>query len=152
MPAGIAPLYFPPGAIHCRMGFSLLPVPAACFCIFLDVFDYCLVLLIAFSLFSCLRRGDFLVRKDIFQSMSLIIFDRASGEAILGIQRYVSKHFLIFFCPCLRRCDFRYTTTLFKACPCHFLSPLRRGDLRYTTILFKTFPYHLLFTPPAGRF
>ena len=39
----------------------------------------------------------------------------ASGEAILGTQRYFSKHFTVYFFSRLRRGDFRYTTILFKA-------------------------------------
>ena len=34
---------------------------------------------------------------NIFQNNSLLFFVRASGEAILGTQRYLSKHFLIHF-------------------------------------------------------
>mgnify|MGYP000515058162 CR=1 FL=1 len=40
---------------------------------------------------------------------------RASGEAIVGTQRYFSNNLLFSCCSRLRRGDFRYTTILFKA-------------------------------------
>ena len=65
-------------------------------------------------------------------ALFLLLFARASGEAILGTQRYFSKHFLIKIVSRLRRGGFRYTTILFKAFFYYFFSGL-------TTILFKAF-------------
>ena len=60
---------------------------------------------------SCLRRGDLGTQRHCSKRFLIC----ASGEAILRTQRYISKQFILNKCSCLRRSDFRYTTTLFEA-------------------------------------
>ncbi len=61
-----------------------------------------------------------------FHSHFFLFFFRASGEAILGTQRYFAKQFLIDIFSCLRRRDFRYPTILCKAISCYFFASLAR--------------------------
>ena len=104
---------------HC---FSLFSAPAACF----------------LFLYFVRTPGEAIwVHKDTVQI--IFLFFCASGEAVLGTQRYLSKLLLMFF-----RAPgelIKYTTT--RHVSKHFLvflSRLRRGGFRYTTILYKVFP------------
>ena len=65
-------------------------------------------------------------------------FVRASGEAILGTQRYLEQCVFLTFVSCLRRGDFRYTKTCSMCFTLKNCSRLRRGDFRYTTILYPS--------------
>ena len=64
-------------------------------------------------------KKDFQVAPEKFKAFSSYLLLRASGEAILGTQRYFSNHVLINFFSRRRRGDFRYTTMSCHDRSCH---------------------------------
>ena len=97
----------------------------SCFCSHLRRADFRYTTILVQRIFVFVRAsGEAILgtQRYFFDAFSYYCFVRASGEAILGTQRYCSMHvrciFLLIFC-----------------------SRLRRGDLRYATILSKAFSY-----------
>lgn len=76
----------------------------------------------------------------------------ASGGAILGTQRYLSKRFLIRVRLCLRRVDCRYTTLLLIEIACFCCRSSGEATVGTGRCAWKGTSYPSMFAPPARRF
>ena len=121
------------GSVCFPIQFCLAP-PARRFWVHNDIFAYAF----PYEIVQRLRRSDFRYTTTPSCTFYHIKLFRASGEAILGTQRYLHVHVTILFsAPPARR--FQVHNDIFMyVLPYEIFQRLRRGDFRYTTILYQS--------------